>query len=762
MRMTVLLQIITSIGLMLAAALPAMAADPVPPPPDDAVAAKVYGILDQHCARCHQFGKVAGGPPASGLGNILHLDQLARDPNLVRPANPDGSRLYTSLLMRLAPHDGEATSAAGVRADELTSAELDAMRSWIQGLPAAPACADRSAVTASADADSAKSALEALPGGEAKSQRFITLAPAYNTCASPDDLAVYRDAIGRTVNSLSWGLDPIALQPVNAEKTLLRLDLGSIGWDAARWDRLVAAYPFLHTGVDAAALTSATGTAVPIVRGDWLAATALRAPLYYDLLGLPDRLTVLLASLKINVAGDVDGGRALRYGVKSSAVARGARLMQRHEFANGPAWLTFEYAPTAGRQDVFDSPAGPTESGSQVRSAPKPDATLVQFALPSGFTAFYMANADGQRINDIAQSVLKDDTHPAQRIGAGASCFGCHAEGVRGADDQLRARLAADTQLTKEQRDKFLLLHATADAQQLRFRDDRESLSKALRAANLTPGLTRYGTDPVTALIGRYEQPVTRAELSDALGVDDAGLTALEATAKGGALDLLQRSRTGPVPRAAVTQNLATLYALSPGAGAEAATRTSVATAITQTRPDIIDIVLKTPKAAYRSGDLLTIQARTSSNCHLTIVNVDATGRGTVIFPNDFEQNNYIEAGRELHLPAETAPYQFRLKNKGRETIIGLCSTIQKAGDGIVHDFEKQRFTELGDYRAFLLRSFGAEPDDRRAASSARPADPKARRTRRGRIEPLAPPKDDKAGDVRDSLGRTAIQIEIN
>lgn len=778
-------RLITVTGLALVVALLARpsigsAADAVPPPPTDATAAKAYAILDQQCARCHQFGKVAGAAPAAGFGNILHLDQLTRDPTLVRPGNPDGSKLYTTILTRMAPHDGEAAATAGAKSDDIQSADLDAIRTWIQTLPPTPACQDRPRITAAQDAAAAIATLAQLPPEKAKAQRFVSLSALHNACAPPDEMLVHQDALGRVINSLSWALDPVALQPIDEAKTLFRIDLSSIGWDAARWERLAAVYPYRHAPPDASKLAAATGSSTPLLRGDWLAATALRAPLYYDLLGLPDRLSSLLASLRINLPADVASGKARRYGLKASAVARGSRLMQRHEFANGPAWLSFEYAPTTGRQDVFDTPGGPAEAGSPARSAPKPDASLVQFALPSGFTAFYMANGDGQRINDIPNSLLKDDAHPATRIGAAGSCFGCHAEGVRGADDQLRQRLAADIQLPKDQRDKLLALHGSAESQQLLFRDDREFLAKTMRAAQLLPGLTLHGVDPVTALAQRHERGVTLADLADSLDLDLAGIAGVEAEAKGAALDLLQRLRYGPVPRRDVVPLLSALFSLIPGVDKTGQDKPTLDTPGSDTsginrpqasafttalpRADAIDIVLKTSKAGYRPGDLLTITARASATCNMTIVNVDATGRGTVIFPNDFEQNNVVEAGAILRLPSDAAPYQFRLKDKGRETIVAVCNSVHKTADGIVHDFEKQRFTELGDYRGFISRAFAADHDDRRV--TVRGADPKVRRARRGRAEPVAPPavaRDDKsAGDGRDVQGRTAIQIDIN
>ena len=113
-------------------------------------------------------------------------------------------------------------------------------------------------------------------------------------------------------------------------------------------------------------------------------------------------------------------------------------------------------------------------------------------------------------------------------------------------------------------------------------------------------------------------------------------------------------------------------------------------------------------------------------------VGVDRNGRGTVVYPNDFDQNNLLEAGKELRVPAEGAPYQFRLREPGKETVVGICLGGPKPPFGIKHDFERQRFTELGDYRAFLIRAATADAQDRNSpAAVAESRSRTARNTKR-------------------------------
>ena len=115
-----------------------------------------------------------------------------------------------------------------------------------------------------------------------------------------------------------------------------------------------------------------------------------------------------------------------------------------------------------------------------------------------------------------------------------------------------------------------------------------------------------------------------------------------------------------------------------------------------------IEITLYPDRARHAAGDELKLSVRTNIDCHLTLISIDAAGFGTVIFPNDFATNNRIAAQVRVSIPAANARYRFRLKDKGRERIVALCTRSEGSVDGIRHDFERQRFQELGPYAAFL------------------------------------------------------------
>lgn len=139
----------------------------VPPPPEDAALAKVYAVLDRHCAHCHQSGRLQIPRAAKDFANILELDAIARTPTLVRPGTPDASRLYTQMLAREMPYDFYHDGVG----EEPAAEDVQIVRDWIQALPPRPAlstCADRQPIAQSAIDEAIASHLQALPPSGAR------------------------------------------------------------------------------------------------------------------------------------------------------------------------------------------------------------------------------------------------------------------------------------------------------------------------------------------------------------------------------------------------------------------------------------------------------------------------------------------------------------------------------------------------------------------------------------------------------------------
>ncbi|MBV1696478.1 MAG: DUF4384 domain-containing protein [Hyphomicrobiales bacterium] len=165
-------------------------------------------------------------------------------------------------------------------------------------------------------------------------------------------------------------------------------------------------------------------------------------------------------------------------------------------------------------------------------------------------------------------------------------------------------------------------------------------------------------------------------------------------------------------------------------------------------------IKLSTDKPRYAPGEPIIITATVGRTCHLTLVSVDATGRATVILPNELQPVNLIEAGATVKVPADAAPYVLRADDKGRETIVAICQAGRASPFGIRHDFDRRRFTELGTWRDFLTATWTRELTERHAVEPARPKRER-RRARRARQPPPPPPP----GPIEET--RTAVQFVV-
>lgn len=159
-------------------------------------------------------------------------------------------------------------------------------------------------------------------------------------------------------------------------------------------------------------------------------------------------------------------------------------------------------------------------------------------------------------------------------------------------------------------------------------------------------------------------------------------------------------------------------------------------------------------QASFARGDVLTLRARSTVDCRVTLVSVDVRGRGTVLFPNELANNNALAADQELVVPAPDAGYLFRVNEAGKERVVALCNMGPGAADGIRHDFDRLRFTSLGDYRAFLAKAIASEAGETGVSPKPAPA-----RRKRVRQRPEPPPPEPFAAPQQ--VLRTGIVIEV-
>jgi hypothetical protein len=134
-------------------------------------------------------------------------------------------------------------------------------------------------------------------------------------------------------------------------------------------------------------------------------------------------------------------------------------------------------------------------------------------------------------------------------------------------------------------------------------------------------------------------------------------------------------------------------------------------------------------------------------------VSIDDAGRATVLLPNDLERDNLLRGGSERRVPGENAAYRLRAGKGDRETIAGICTAPHQIAEGIRPDYERQRFTSLGSWRAFLANVLAGRSVSQQGESP--PPLRRSRRARRAKAEEKPPPP------LPQQHARTAITFEV-
>ncbi len=475
--------------------------------PTDPVARAALNTLNKHCARCHQAGPaLKRQKPAKNFGNILHLDEIARDPDLILPGNPDGSGLFIQIAKKDMPYDCYQEFDCDA---EPTAEDVKAVYDWIKGLGAnvMAACANRAPIDAAATATAVADDIAAQEASRRPGMRYVTLTHFYNSCASETDMVRYRQGVVKLLNSLSRNPSLLKMRVVGPHATIIAFNLADLDWDRDDWARIAGSYPYGMQpdgmAYDRAAAT--TGTKLPWVRGDWLAFAASRSPLYYDLLRLPETFAELERDAGVDVKADIETFQAKRAGFQKSGVSKHNRLIERHAIPFGYFWTSYDFKGDSPAQSLFVHPLGPFGAG-----AFKHDGGETLFSLPNGFQAYFLNTAEGERLSKGPTEIVLDDSQRDRAVTNAISCFGCHSQGIRQATDDIRQHVLHDPSFPEEVRSKVAALYAPPKEMKALLEADAAHFRKAVLSAGLDPELDSQtdGVESINFLSRAYEKSV--------------------------------------------------------------------------------------------------------------------------------------------------------------------------------------------------------------------------------------------------------------
>jgi tetratricopeptide (TPR) repeat protein len=459
--------------------------------PPEQLARKVREFLTTHCHRCH--GKE--GTNEGGINYILDHQRLL-DRRKVIAGDAAKSRLFRRL------GDADDPMPPADEKARPTSAEIALVKRWIEsGAPDFTTRTARRTLLTQVDVTRfMKEDLESLATRQRRFTRYFTLTHLHNAGLSEDELQSYRHGLSKLVNSLSWGGKVIVPHPIDAARTVFRIDLRDYQWEETIWDGILDANPYgiLVDSADATYCAKATGCRIPHVRADWFVAAASRPPLYHEVLQLPGTEAELQKLLRVDVAQNIRRERVARSGFNGSGVSRNNRLIERHEGNGVVYWRSYDFGSNTGKQNLFANPLGPGEGD----SAFEHDGGEFIFTLPNGLQGYMLADGKGRRIDKGPTAVVSDLKRPDRAVENGLSCMGCHSRGLIDKADQVRDHVSRNASaFTLGDVELVQSLYPQRERLSTLVRQDAKRFQEAVEKT----GAPLSSTEPIVALALRFE-----------------------------------------------------------------------------------------------------------------------------------------------------------------------------------------------------------------------------------------------------------------
>ena len=475
------------------------------------LAQEAYAIFEQSCLICH-------GPHGSYTEKlVIQSSQELINTGKVIPGNPDSSIFYQRLI------ETAVEKRMPLGQPPLPPAAIKTIRQWIQaGAPDWNAFdrTDINFITPQQMLETIENHINALAPFDRAFARYFTSTHLYNAGETTETLRAYQRALSKLVNSLSWGREVTNPQPIDSEKTIFYIDLRDYEWELGtnRWTQIEQAYPYknnfesptqTHLHEKLMNLRQELKCEVPFVQVDWFLATAALPPLYHDILDLPLTDRELETRLEVNVVENLRnaaGRRVWRAGFNDSGVSNHNRIVERHLSRYGAYWKSYDFAGSVGTQNIFTHPLSFTHDGGEII-----------FNLPNGLQAYYLSDAGGNRLNAAPIAIVRNPAASNPTVRNGLSCIGCHTEGMKEFEDQVRAIVEQNANPPFD-KDRALRLYTDQATMDTLVEEDTQRYRQALEEIGDVFG----GIEPIQRFHEAFQGPLDASHAAAAVGLETA------------------------------------------------------------------------------------------------------------------------------------------------------------------------------------------------------------------------------------------------
>ena len=246
---------------------------------------------------------------------------------------------------------------------------------------------------------------------------------------------------------------------------------------------------------------------IPSVHIDWFLATASTPPLYHELLSLPLTDGELEQQLDVDVVGNLTnapGVRVWRAGFNNSGVSTNNRVVERHTSRYGAYWKSYDFAGSVGAQNIFTHPLNFNHDGGEAI-----------FNLPNGLQGYYLVNASSFRLDEAPINIVSNPAASDPTVRNGLSCIGCHTEGMKTFEDQVRSVIESNSN-PPYNKAQALRLYVDKSDMDARVGVDMERYREALEATGGAVG----GVEPISRFHEAFQGPVDAAYAAAVVGLE--------------------------------------------------------------------------------------------------------------------------------------------------------------------------------------------------------------------------------------------------
>lgn len=108
----------------------------------------------------------------------------------------------------------------------------------------------------------------------------------------------------------------------------------------------------------------------------------------------------------------------------------------------------------------------------------------------------------------------------------------------------------------------------------------------------------------------------------------------------------------------------------------------------------------------YAIGENVVLSVTSKRDAYLTIVDVGTSGRTIIIFPNQYQTDNFIRAGETIQIPSRSADFDFQVSGPVGTELIKVIGTLDREPL-----FDANETEPVGPFKAVKGRAPGIAKD---------------------------------------------------